>query len=292
VLITRLSLADVRECSHVAGLDVHAKGTPPNESSAGFAAACAAYAFDNHAHAPSARFIASRGNGAGYDSGEAVARRREAVERREDARNGEPSAPGDPGSVETNNGSVHASTVEGGPNDRPDGFAYAGTDTRAPPIECDGRTCGTPSEYERAVRRVLMRRIGKAVHVCGVGTAKLLKVYAGEAADAYVRTEVHVDGEDVTRRVSWSDLSARNEPRIRTSRPRSPRTRTAHADMTEEKNTERTGTGLNSSDPVERFNAAATTSRVTVELPDGRRRVTVKNHETGEVVEKVLPPRG
>ena len=57
-----------------------------------------------------------------------------------------------------------------------------------------------------------------------------------------------------------------------------------------EQNTdERTGTGLDSPDPVERFNAAATTSRVTVELPDGRRRVTVKNHETGEVVEKVLP---
>ena len=57
-----------------------------------------------------------------------------------------------------------------------------------------------------------------------------------------------------------------------------------------EQNTDtRTGTGLDSSDPVERFNAAATTSRVTVELPDGRRRVTVKNHETGEVTERVLP---
>jgi hypothetical protein len=45
------------------------------------------------------------------------------------------------------------------------------------------------------------------------------------------------------------------------------------------------------SDPVERFNQKADTSRVTVELPDGRRRVTVKNHRTGETVERTLPPR-
>ena len=44
-------------------------------------------------------------------------------------------------------------------------------------------------------------------------------------------------------------------------------------------------------DPVERFNDAANTSRVTVELSDGRRRVTIKNHRTGETREKILPPR-
>jgi hypothetical protein len=44
-------------------------------------------------------------------------------------------------------------------------------------------------------------------------------------------------------------------------------------------------------DPVDRFNDAAETSRVTVELSDGRRRVTIKNHRTGETREKILPPR-
>lgn len=290
VLITRLSLADVRECVHVAGLDVHAKPTPPNESAAGFAASCAAYAFDNHAHAPSARFIASRGNGAGYDSQDAVTRRREAVERRESARKrkGEaaPVDGGEVGSVETNNGSRLARPDVNGHNEGLDGRHAPATGERAPPIECDGRTYRTAEEYERAVRRALGRRIGTRVHVNREGTAVLLKVHAGTDRDGHVIAEVQREGEDVTRWVSWSRLSARNAPRIRIRRAES--LGKSQPDMDNENSNE---TDDRADDPVARFNEAARHSRVTCELPDGRRRVTVKDHVTGEVAERILPPR-
>lgn len=42
--------------------------------------------------------------------------------------------------------------------------------------------------------------------------------------------------------------------------------------------------------PVERFEEEAHTSKVTVELDDGRRHVTEKNHDTGEEKEYILPP--
>jgi len=42
---------------------------------------------------------------------------------------------------------------------------------------------------------------------------------------------------------------------------------------------------------VERFFEEARYSKVTTELADGRRRVTVKDHETGEVTERIKPPR-
>jgi hypothetical protein len=44
-------------------------------------------------------------------------------------------------------------------------------------------------------------------------------------------------------------------------------------------------------DPVERFYDAAQYSTVTTELPDGRRRVTIKDHETGQYYEQIKPPR-
>ena len=54
---------------------------------------------------------------------------------------------------------------------------------------------------------------------------------------------------------------------------------------------EQTNTVEEEASPVERYNAAAYKSRFTEELPDGRRRVTEKNFRTGEVTERILPPR-
>jgi hypothetical protein len=44
-------------------------------------------------------------------------------------------------------------------------------------------------------------------------------------------------------------------------------------------------------DPIARFDAAARYSTVTTRLRDGRRRVRVTDHETGEVEVTMLPPR-
>jgi hypothetical protein len=44
-------------------------------------------------------------------------------------------------------------------------------------------------------------------------------------------------------------------------------------------------------DAVERFDAVARFSTVTVEMPDGRRQVTRTDHATGEVEVTVKPPR-
>jgi hypothetical protein len=55
-----------------------------------------------------------------------------------------------------------------------------------------------------------------------------------------------------------------------------------------EREQERTG---DERDAVERFDAVARFSTVTVEMPDGRRRVTRTDHVTGEVEVTIKPPR-
>jgi hypothetical protein len=44
-------------------------------------------------------------------------------------------------------------------------------------------------------------------------------------------------------------------------------------------------------DPIARFDSAARYSTVTTRLRDGRRRVRVTDHKTGEVEVTMLPPR-
>ncbi len=286
VLITELHTADVREAFHVAGLDAYIQSPRPNESAEGFAARKAAYAFDNAAHGPSARFVSSRGKGAGYDSEAAVRRRREAAERSTESPGGSPArgvleetndaGEGDDGSkardVATDNGAEEAeSTGE--------------TDERAPPVQLGGDAYRDRDAYMGAVKRGFTGRVGTRVQVVGLGPAKLLKVHQ---RDGDVRCVVHPAVGTEAVEVSWTEITVESAPLLR-----QPRGFDATHNSPSRSMNEQTGAPESTaeSDPVERFNEAANTSRVTVELDDGRRRVTEKNHDTGETRQYTKPPR-
>jgi hypothetical protein len=152
----------------------------------------------------------------------------------------------------------------------------------------------TKTEWIQAARRDVMRRMGTRVHVNGMGAARLLRVVAAPTEGAglmlTVAPEMVGNGEAVD--VRFREVRRRNVPKIRSalSRP----TRPDMPDPTRNENDAADDTDAgdaDAGDPVDRFNDAAETSRVTVELSDGRRRVTIKNHRTGETREKVLPPR-
>jgi len=290
LILTRRSVADVEKVFHVAGLDAYVQSPAANESAERFAAKKAAYAFDNAAHGPSARFVASRGHGEGYDSQAAVKRRREAVQRKEGrankskchysrARGLRRNQPRQPG------GSRGESEANAPRNGTVDGEIAVGSPERAPPVRCDGGVYSDRQRYVRAVRKALLRRVGTAVHVNHVGTAELLQVFTGEAAeDGLVECTVHVHGESKTRSVHWRDVSARETPRLRIT-PTCKDTKRSTKPMTDD------GSKADDSDPVKRFNNAARYSKVTVEMDDGRRRVTVKDHETGQTYVDFKPPR-
>jgi len=298
VLITRLSVADLREAFHVAGLDAYVQTPKANESAEGFTARKAAYAFDNAAHGRSARFVSSRGNGAGYDSETAVRRRREAVEHDPtQSREGESCTEDQPvtgspprGALEeTNDGRGERASNESGQttaqNSPNEGESTGTSGDRAPPVRLDGQTYRDREAYMRAVKRGFSRRVGSAVHVVGMGPADLLKV-AG--ADGTVECVVHpeVGTEAVT--VEWTEIRVQGSPLLRQSSGFAGTSTSPNRSMREQTDSPDTST---EADPVERFNEAADTSRVTVELDDGRRRVTEKNHRTGETREYIKPPR-
>lgn len=299
VLVTTLRTADVREAFHVAGLDAYVQSPRPNESAEGFAARKAAYAFDNAAHGPSARFVSSRGKGAGYDSETAVQRRRNAVQ--SDSPGGESgespdqSAPGGPtpprGALEETNDAngddQEAKTRETAPKNSPvEGESTGERDERAPPVVLDGDAYRQRDAYMQAVRREFSRRVGSAVHVVGLGSADLLKVHD---RDGDVRCVVHPTVGTEAVEVSWTEVRVKNSPVLRqTSGFGSTQTSPGRSMSRQSDDSESSP----ESDPVERFNEAAETSRVTVELDDGRRRVTEKNHRTGETRQYTKPPRG
>ncbi len=298
VLVTTLRTADVREAFHVAGLDAYVQSPRPNESAEGFAARKAAYAFDNAAHGPSARFVSSRGKGAGYDSETAVQRRRNAVQ--SDSPGGESgespdqSAPGGPtpprGVLEETNDAngddQEAKTRETAPKTSPVEAESTGeTDERAPPVQLGGDTYGDRDAYMGAVRRRFTGRVGTRVQVVGLGPAKLLKVHR---RDGDVRCVLHPAVGTEAVEVSWTEVTVESAPLLR-----QPRGFDATHNSPSRSMNEQTGAPESTaeSDPVERFNEAANTSRVTVELDDGRRRVTEKNHDTGETRQYTKPPR-
>jgi hypothetical protein len=296
VLVSRgLSPADLREAFHVAGLDVYVQQPRSNESAEAFAARKGAYAFDNTARSPSARFVSSRGGGTGYDSAEARERRRKAAtDRQEDDRDDDSARVATPRagaqSLSRNQRRQEASDPpDDSPNQPPDGPAEAASDgqtaERAPPVECDGGVVGSDKEWIRACRRSLMARIGTAVQVQGVGPGRLLSVR--RCGDTGLVCEVHVRGTEQTADVRFRQIRRRSVPKVR-------RNLTAATRTTSPKSMQRNDESDDDrpdDDPVDRFEAEAHTSRVTVELPDGRRRVTIKNHRTGRVREKTLPPR-
>ncbi len=298
VLVTELHTADVREAFHVAGLDAYIQSPRANESAEGFAARKAAYAFDNAAHGPSARFVSSRGKGAGYDSETAVQRRRNAVQ--SDSPGGESgespdqSAPGGPtpprGALEETNDATEGESgdsqgVEDADNSPVEGESTGERRDRAPPIQLDGQTYRDRGAYMRAVRREFSRRVGSAVHVVGLGSADLLKVHD---RDGDVRCVLHPAVGTEAVEVSWTEITVESAPLLRQPRGFDATHNSPSRSMNEQTDdTEHTA----ENDPVERFNEAANTSRVTVELDDGRRRVTEKNHDTGETRQYTKPPR-
>jgi len=304
VLVTRLSVADLREAFHVAGLDAYVQTPKPNESAEGFTARKAAYAFDNAAHGPSARFVSSRGNGAGYDSETAVRRRREAAKAREESREenreenreggscteNQPEAGSPPrGALEETSDATGEETEANSGHEvaqknhvTPESTGTSGD--RAPPVHLGGQTYRDREAYMRAVKRGFSRRVGSAVHVVGMGPADLLKVSGADTVECVVHPEVGTEA--VT--VDWTEVRVKGAPLLRRSSGFAGTSTNPNRSMRKQTDSSDTST---EDDPVQRFNEAAETSRVTVELDDGRRRVTEKNHRTGETRQYVKPPR-
>jgi hypothetical protein len=282
VVTRRMGVADLRGAAHVAGLDVYVQQPDATESAEHFGARKAGYAYENAAR-PAAgrpRFVSSRGHGEGYDSAEAKRRRREAVEGQQEAdqSTGDPHVrPDDPRARGHSRNQPRPSRAADADDGRADSREGSETGVRGPPIRCEGTIHSTREAYDAAVSRRLRRHVGRSVHVEGVGRAKLLCVHGLGSLT------VHVDGETTTRTVRWRDLAADNVPRVRIAPQPPTNTRSSIMSRPDQQNAD--------DDPVQRFNDAAETSRVTVELRDGRRRVTIKNHRTGETREKTLPPR-
>jgi len=85
-------------------------------------------------------------------------------------------------------------------------------------------------------------------------------------------------------KVTWSEIAARNVPIVNDAH-------NGHHKPMDPINEDPVDEDPVDEDPVDRFFAEARYSKVTAELPDGRRRVTVKDHETGEMTETIKPPR-
>jgi hypothetical protein len=302
VVSRRLCVADLRESLHVAGLDGYVTQPRANESAERFGARRAAYAWDNTARSPSSRFVSSRGQGEGYDSAPARQRRRDAARAVDDAADrpadagmgrDEPTRARSPSRNQQRQVSKPAADDAGAAaaDDPAESETGPQATERAPPIRCDGGVVATKTEWIRAARRAVMRRMGTRVHVNGMGAARLLRVVAAPKGAGLVLTvSPEMVGNGRTVDVRFREVRRRDVPKIRSalSRP----TRTDMPDPTRnESDPAADDTDADAGDPVDRFNAEANTSRVTVELSDGRRRVTIKNHRTGETKEKILPPR-
>jgi hypothetical protein len=127
----------------------------------------------------------------------------------------------------------------------------------------------------------------------------LLRTYEASAEAAYLQCEVAVGGTEV-KWVPWRRIGAVNAPLLhRRTSPFNPRAVMSNQPDQSSDTDQSTSCNqppnqpddpMQSSDPLERFNAVARTSKVTTRLPDGRRRVEVKDHDTGEVTVRMLPP--
>jgi len=290
LLLTSLTADQLRRALHVTGADAYVS-TPEGEAHEQFGARKGAYAFDNAASSPSARFISSRGEGVGYDSEAAVSRRRNAARQAEsDGPSDPPNGAPDPGARSLSRNQQRESDgesdqTEGDSDDNSpvETDSTAATDERAPPVRCSGEVFGGLEAYMSAVKAKLTSRVGTTVYIHGLGNAQLLKVADAADRDGIDCTVAPEIG-DGTVTVAWSEVSARDVPRIRHVL-NSPESHAQPMRPDQDSDTEA------DSDPVERFYSEARYSTVTTELPDGRRRVTVKDHRTGEFSEHIKPPR-
>jgi len=262
VLVTRLSVDQIREAALRFPLDGHAKTPSPTDSAEGFAANCAEYAFQNHADSPSARFTASQRHGAGYHSEAAKKRRREAVERREgDGQRGRE------GVEQTNDTEGVENEAAPANGNGQKGDTEGQTTERGPPVDMKGQTYRTREGVMHAVRHYLSRRVGTAVHVSGMGPAELLQV-KGEGEDLRCVVAPQITDEAVT--VAWSEIYTRNVPTVEASDSTSTDSDRSMNDATTDD-----GPG-----PLERLRKAR-------ERADGDRVVSRFTHERHDGTEKV-----
>jgi hypothetical protein len=140
-------------------------------------------------------------------------------------------------------------------------------------------------EYTEAVKSHLSARVGTLVRLNTGETVELLAVRtAREGERGLVRCTVHAERESRVRHVPWSEIEATNTPKVSTPNRNA-------GSPSDPVGSDPPDAGSNAGKgPAERFNEAADTSTVTVELEDGRRHVTEKDHRTGEAREYMLPP--
>ena len=279
VVVSRLSIDQIREAVIRFPLDGHVKTPAPTDSAQKFAANCAEYAFENHAEAPSARFTASRGHGEGYNSEVAKRRRREAVERKQGEGKGARE-----GVEQTND--VHRGDAPPPNGDNRGDAADTGGETeaetgermqRGPPVDLGGYECKTREGAFYAVKHHLSRRVGRSVHVNGIGRADLLQVKGDGEGLRCVVAPVVAD-EAVT--VAWSEIYTRNVPTVEapdsTSTEANRSMNSAAEDRDSTADSDQPG-------PLERLRRARQradgdqlVSRFTHERHDGTRKVTEK----------------
>ena len=272
VVLTGLSRADLRRIVHQPGLDVHVKTPDDTDSADGFAACMATYLFNDAARSPSARMTASRG--VGYDSERAVSRRRKHVQQQSSRAPGSREEPTETGSGDgVDTADDPADQVPNKPSDADESGERR---DRAPPVSCSGTVCADEEEYEDAVRRALMARLGTTVPVKGKGNCNLLAVHGLK------RVWVRPTGADSAETVEWREIRVENKPIVLHLRRGQPSTNAESAMQEREQQTD--------ADPVKRFNEAARYSRVSEEQPDGSLLVVVTDHETGETVKRKRIP--
>ena len=210
VVLTGMSRADLRRIVHQPGLDVHVKTPDDTDSADGFAACMATYLFNDAARSPSARMTASRG--VGYDSERAVSRRRKHVQQQSSRAPGSREEPTETGSGDgVDTADDPADQVPNKPSDADESGERR---DRAPPVSCSGTVCADEEEYEDAVRRALMARLGTTVPVKGKGNCNLLAVHGLK------RVWVRPTGAESAVLVSWADIRAADVPKIREPRDR------------------------------------------------------------------------
>lgn len=279
VLVSRLSVVQIKEAVLRYPLDGDVKTPAPTDSAEKFAANCAEYAFENHAHAPSARFTASRRHGAGYHSETARERRREAVERQKARSQGAREGVEQTNDVRGDNAPSDPTRKRG--NEAGSGGQKGGTSgettERGPPVDLGGDAFRTREGAFYAVKHYLSRRVGGAVHVNGLGRADLLQV-KGEGDDLRCVVAPEITDEAVT--VAWSEIYTRNVPTVdpldstSTDSDRSMNTTAENRDQS---------TAADQPGPLERLRRARehadsdrVVSRFTHERHDGTRKVTEK----------------
>jgi hypothetical protein len=282
VLVSRLSIDQIEEALIRFPLDGHVKPPAPTDSAEQFAANCAEYAFENHAESPSARFTASRKHGAGYHSETARRRRREAVERRQDEANGARDG------VEQTNDVDQGGMAPGrgdSTSDAADLTGETGAETgermqRGPPVDLGGHECRTREGAMCAVKHYLSRRVGRRVHVNGIGAADLLQVKgSGEDLRCVVAPEIA----DQTITVAWSEIYTRNEPTVGVPDSTSTDANRSMNSAAEDRDNTADSADSDRPGPLERLRRARQradgdqlVSRFTHERHDGTRKVTEK----------------